>query len=325
MPRRHLWLVWGCAIVILQAGCTTLLTATGWQEAFRDSTDSPVIARYGAADEARDSDGDASPADVADRSAATGRTRQEADDFSPDVASESLSLAIERLAATGRLDDTTQTALLAALEEAPQQDWPLIINAFVASIESSPAQPQPRPAPPSAPPPAAEPPTLAPEPPAQAATAQPVAAVRQAPEAVAPVLSTSPLSISNACFASRVRGWGSVDRFASSRFREGQELIVYFELEHLTAHESQAGHTTRIDTTLQLVSFDGRRLHEWRFEPVEETCHAPRRDYFARYVLRIPDHLSATGPCRLDLAVTDAVARCTALASLPMEIGDRVE
>ena len=43
-----------------------------------------------------------------------------------------------------------------------------------------------------------------------------------------------------------------------------------------------------------------------------------------RSVLRIPEQLPS-GACRLDLAVTDTVAHCTALASLPLEITDRVQ
>jgi len=127
------------------------------------------------------------------------------------------------------------------------------------------------------------------------------------------------VTVQNACFAARVQAWGVVDRFTADRFRPGQEVIVYFELEHLSADRTSAGHTTCIDTSLVLVAADGGRIHDWSFEPIRETCPARRRDYFARYVVRIPAK-SPAGACRLEIAVTDTLAGRTAAATLPLEI-----
>jgi len=126
-------------------------------------------------------------------------------------------------------------------------------------------------------------------------------------------------TVRNACFAQRVQGWGVVDRFSVNRFRPGQEVIVYFELDQLSAGESPAGHTTCIDTTLTLLDGSGRVLHDWAFEPIAETCRARRHDYFARYVIRIPDGVPP-GECRLAVAVVDTLAGVTAHESLAIEI-----
>jgi hypothetical protein len=133
---------------------------------------------------------------------------------------------------------------------------------------------------------------------------------------------TPALSIVNACFASRVRAWGVVDRFETSRFRPGQQVILYFEIENLSSRQSADGHSTRVDTRLVLLAADGTRLHEWTFDPLEETCLSKRRDYFARYVLELPAALPP-GPCRLELAVEDALAGRTAVTTLPLEISGR--
>jgi hypothetical protein len=110
-----------------------------------------------------------------------------------------------------------------------------------------------------------------------------------------------------------------VDRFETSRFWPGQDVIVYFELENLASRMTDSGHATRVDTALRLVADDGRMLHEWSFDPVEETCPARRRDYFLRFVLRLPEDLPA-GACRLEVAVSDAVGNRTAETGLPLEI-----
>lgn len=164
---------------------------------------------------------------------------------------------------------------------------------------------------------------VAPMPPGQGAAeiqdvAPRAAAAQPAPKAAEPAPAPA-FAVQNACFASRVRAWGVVDRFETAQFQPGQELIVYFELDQLASRESNEGHTTRIDTVLRLVGADGRHVHEWTFEPVEETCGSHRRDYFARYLVALPAS-TPTGPCRLEVAVTDTIAGRTAHASLPLSV-----
>lgn len=303
----------GMMLVVVQTGCTALLGSGGLQDLqdmLAEPDDAAVEAVY---------------AGDADAGSGIGIEPEPSTEELPDIkadaatlADEALDKAIRRLDESGRLDPATQEALESAVQDVPRQDWPVIIDAFVASIESAPRPKRTvlRPVDTTA----VEPPPAAPEPEAPAepkSTA--VLPTNIAPPAVEPSTPAPRLAVANACLASRVRGWGDVDRFSESRFASGQELIVYFELEHLSAEPSAAGHTTRIDTTLQLMAADGRLLHQWHFEPVEETCPALRRDYFARYVLRIPADTPA-GPCRLDLAVTDTVGHCTAAATLPLEV-----
>jgi len=182
--------------------------------------------------------------------------------------------------------------------------------------------------PPASGPIAAAAPHLAPAAPAEAGVTQPTppdekstTSVEKQPEPkpAAEPPPAPPLAIQNACFATRVQAWGVVDRFATDRFRAGQELIVYFELDGLSAGESPAGHTTCIDAALRLVTDDGRVLHDWTFEPIAETCRARRHDYFARYVVRLPE-TAAAGSCRIECVVTDTLSGQEATTSLPLEI-----
>ena len=91
------------------------------------------------------------------------------------------------------------------------------------------------------------------------------------------------------------------------------------ELDDLSSSRSADGHTTCIDAALRLVSPSGRLVHEWNFEPIAETCGSRRRDYFARYVVRIPDS-APPGDCRVEVTITDTLADRTATATLPLEI-----
>lgn len=150
-------------------------------------------------------------------------------------------------------------------------------------------------------------------------------AIEPEPSTVAPLVIESPppaasaFTVRNACFVTRVRAWGVVDRFPEATFRPGQDVIAYFELDAPTARESAAGHTTSIDTIFRLMTADGRQIGQWDFEPIDETCHAPRRDYFARYFLRIPETASP-GPCRLEFVVTDLVTGTSTQTHLDLEV-----
>jgi len=126
-------------------------------------------------------------------------------------------------------------------------------------------------------------------------------------------------AIQNPCFATRVRGWGQVERFPAASFRPGQEVIVYFELEGLRIRSAAEGHTTAVDSDFRLLDASGERVGQWTFEPIEETCPSPRRDYFVRYFIRIPES-AKPGPHRLEWGVTDAVAGSTRQAHLDLEV-----
>lgn len=343
-PAKARWITCGGwfltgLVCLAQCGCTALISTTSLREALLDTTDAVV-----------DADGDeplpSEAADAGDEAAAEPLVL-----VKPTATPEqTIDEAIERLAKAGHLDDSAQAALISMLEKAPQEDWPAIIDAFIEALDTSHVVAKPV-APAAVAPPAAAEPAAPADPPAAAASATPepplqfpavetvplvfptadviVAAPVTAAAVIEPVASVLPvpvaepsrpaLVVANPCFATRVRGWGAVDRFEQSRFRPGQDVIIYFELENLESRETESGHTTRIDASLRLIANDGRTLHDWSFEPVEETCPGRRRDYFARYVLRLPEH-APPETCRLEVSVTDMVGDRTAVTSLPLEI-----
>lgn len=271
------------------------------------------------------------------------RPRTDAGDLPPGPGREAaIEEAAARISGLGTLSAAAQDALVETLRHTQQQDWPVVIEEFAAALAATggvaaaitaaePAEPPAssvptdvvavsEPAPAAAPEPAPEPAPDAAEPVSEP-VAEPTVDAEPVPAESDPAVAAEPteLGIDNACFATRVRGWGAVDRFPADEFHAGQELIVYFELDNLSCGTSAAGHTTCIDTALTLVDADGHTLHRWTFEPVAETSPARRRDYFARYVLALPGNLAA-GPCRLEIAVADALSGGSATTSLPLEI-----
>lgn len=318
--------------IVVQTGCTSALTTAYLRDALWDVSEHAAesAAEVPAAAGAATSDSADRVADDVAADRADAERRQAA-----------IEEAVERLERIGTLDVAVQAALVETLQATQQEDWPVVIEAFSATLADKPAaaaqrraESEPVPEPhvvaktptESAPGEAAVPPVAAlaavvtPEPPAGPAAPPPPGATPAAatPPDPPPAVALPPLAVRNACFASRVRAWGNVERFPADRFQPGQEVIVYFELEGLSAAESAAGFRTAIDAALRLVDGEGREVHAWNFEPITETCPARRHDYFARYVVRLPE--SAAGSCRVELAVTDAIAGASATATLPCTV-----
>ena len=343
LPRNTWVLLAVLACTSASSGCTSVISSAYLRETWLDAVEHASESRADAKANDKAAAHDESDVDDAEETAAlpAGRDVNALPDpaaWSPATLDEAVDEARRRLAKSGGLNDAARGTLIATLKSTPRQDWPVVVEEFTAVLaaaqianapeasgaaeatDESPsvaaasesvttttttAKRDAAAAEPVAPmPPAESPRTAATEPdqpPAQPAPIQPVFAVQ------------------NACFASRVRAWGVVDRFETAQFQPGQEVIIYFELDQLTSRESAEGHTTRIDTVLRLVDASGRRVHEWTFEPLEETCGSHRRDYFARYLVAVPPATPA-GSCRLEVVVTDTIAGRTAQTSMPLDV-----
>jgi hypothetical protein len=154
---------------------------------------------------------------------------------------------------------------------------------------------------------------------AEEATVSPEETMQRLEAALAEARRQAPLRVDNPCFAWQVRAWGDVERCDVSRFHVGQQIIVYFEVDNLTSDAGPDGHATKLDTQLKLVNTSGECLHEWKFPPLAERCPAPRRDYFARYILQLPEGI-APGPLRLEMTVNDLLGEKSTDLALPLEV-----
>lgn len=331
--RRRCWPALLVLGVACGPGCTSVLSTASLRDLVWDSGEPHAAeAATAASDASEDGSGeDASPdsTDSAESQALDAERREAAIDE-----------AVDRLAKLGAIGEAARATLVETLERTSPEDWPAVVEAFAESLppeahmaakadldaeEAASAEPIPEPAP--EPDPVAAAPAMPAEEQAPIVTvavpASPESNPDTLPEPTAPPIAPAPidaaLTVENACFATKVQAWGVVERFAADRFRPGQEVIVYFELAGLSASESSAGHTTCIDSTLRLVAADGTVIHAWSFEPIAETCRARRHDYFARYVVRLPE-TAAAGACRIELGVTDTLSGKAASATLPLEL-----
>lgn len=346
-PGKPTCLAAACLLVAFQSGCTSALTTAylrdglwAGSEHASSTGDDDATPR----DDAHGPHGEPAPIAPAP---AVDRERREA----------ALEEAMARLSHLGPLDPAVEAALVATLQRTQPEDWPVVVEEFAASLATAPvasptpvaareavadvrAAAEPRPAVPGEAAPASAAPSAeaqlaettsaettsasstddtAPAEQADAAGPSDPASPPPAPVAAAASAVEPPLAVRSACFASAVRAWGDVDRFTADRFRPGQDVIVYVELDNLSAGASPTGHTTCIDAVLRLVDDTGSTLHTWSFDPVAETSPTRRRDYFARYVVHVPESAPA-GQCRVEVDVIDTRSGATARTAIPLEI-----
>lgn len=293
-----------CLLVVCQSGCTSALTTASLTNGLWEGSEHAAEAEP-APDAQQPAPPEAEPTDTAEDAAAD-RERREA----------ALEEAMSRLSRLGPIDPAVEAALVATLQRTQPEDWPVVVDEFAASLPAAPPE-SPETATATVEAPSPEPSQLAEQEPPTEPTEPPVVATDHPPTAPPAVDST--LAVRSACFASAVRAWGDVDRFTADCFEPGQEVIVYVELDNLAVGASPSGHTTCVDAVLRLVDEADHTLHTWTFEPIAETCTGRRRDYFARYVVRIPD-TAPPGGCRVEMSITDTLAGATAGTSLPLEI-----
>ena len=385
-------------MLLTSTGCTSPLTSVALREFLREAASS-MTPSIGDDEDSILAAKQSTPSPEEDDPTGSLAAEEASDDETADEATkESLEEAIERslarLADARGLDPVGRDLLVQTLEKSPPEDWPAIIDSFVASLEASAADSVTDGRPESAPEPpdekrsasVAEPATASTRPksaggltipvtamlpvasdlPIQAAVHQatvddavlPEAAVRnvsaaevveprvtdasdaaeppadersqQQPgdlvaslrERLAEAMRAAPLTVRRGCFASKVRGWGSIDAFPEPRFAPGQDVLVYLELDNVVGDDADGRWSTRVATQFRLLDADGTIVEQWSFDAVQDSADSPRTDYFVRYLLRMPTGAKA-GAHRLEAVITDAVASKTATTELPLDIVGR--
>lgn len=387
------------AILLTLTGCTSPLTSVALREFLREAANSMTPSVDDDDDDNEDSilaakKSTPSPEDddpTASLAAEEASDEEPADEATKESLEDAIERSLARLADARGLDTVGRDLLIETLEKSPPEDWPAIIDSFVASLEVSAGDADPDGGSGSAPEPrgeqraasSGEPATASTRPksaggltipvtamlpvasdlPVQAAVHQ--AAVHQAAvddvsatpvvessipdvaaaespeppdaersqedpgdlvaslrERLAEAMRSAPLTVRRGCFASKVRGWGSIDAFPESRFAPGQDVLVYLELDNVVGDETGGRWSTRVATQFRLIGADGTVTEQWSFEPVQDSADSPRTDYFVRYLLRMPP-AAKSGSYRLEAIITDAVASKTATTELLLDIVGR--
>ncbi len=109
--------------------------------------------------------------------------------------------------------------------------------------------------------------------------------------AVATLSNVSDLQLLNASFCTRIKGYGQVTQAKNSRFRAGQRLLVYCEVENFVSHQldSDTKFETRLLGTYSIYNDKHEVVQTVEFPEVVDAANTRRRDFFIHLPVTIEE------------------------------------
>jgi hypothetical protein len=132
---------------------------------------------------------------------------------------------------------------------------------------------------------------------------------------------SAPLVMEKLSFCADIEAFGVVKKRANNKFRPGEYVFIYAELQNLVDRRCPDGHyAVRLASTLEIRAADGRAVH--RYRPIESEpllSWTPRTDFFTRIGFNLPADLQP-GLYSLRVRVTDLDTGRTAEQSLALQV-----
>jgi hypothetical protein len=129
----------------------------------------------------------------------------------------------------------------------------------------------------------------------------------------------SNLDVKTVAFCTDVQGYGVITKFPNNTFKPDQDLLLYCELENVSADEVKEGFETQLQGSYEIIDPNGRRIADQLLPMEKEICQNHRRDYFIVYRIYTPMQIGP-GNYQLRLTVEDMKAKKFGQASLDFQI-----
>lgn len=129
------------------------------------------------------------------------------------------------------------------------------------------------------------------------------------------------LQVRSLAFVESVNGYGDYEPLEISKFRAGQEILLYAEIENFSSRSTKQGFRTRLGTSFEIVDKNGKRVDSAQFPEVEDLCKSARRDFHMQYTITLPTRIYPD-EYEIRLIVTDEQSQKIGQASLPFEISE---
>ena len=130
------------------------------------------------------------------------------------------------------------------------------------------------------------------------------------------------LQVRNAAFCTDVQGYGMVTPFRVPQFHADQDVLLYCELENVTAEQSGEGFETQLQGNYEIVDRQGNRVADQMLPIEKELCRNYRRDYFMVYRIFMPMQI-APGSYELRLTIEDMKGKKFGQSKLDFQIVDK--
>lgn len=131
----------------------------------------------------------------------------------------------------------------------------------------------------------------------------------------------STLAVKSLAFCNEVLSYGVYQKFKEDRFKAGQPVILYCEVENFRSEESAKGFHTALRSSYQILDGQGRRVSENDLALTEEYCQNERRDYFIRYFITVPERIY-DGKYTLQLTIVDTLSQKIGQSTIDFTVGE---
>ncbi|WP_146451723.1 hypothetical protein [Bythopirellula polymerisocia] len=127
------------------------------------------------------------------------------------------------------------------------------------------------------------------------------------------------LQVRNLTFADSVDGYGLYEPHADTRFKPGDQVTLYTEVENFRSESTKKGFRTSLATSYEVVDPHGRHVEGAQFPEVEDICQNLRHDFHMQYGLALPTRIYP-GSYELRLTITDQLSNKIGHSTIPFEI-----
>lgn len=99
------------------------------------------------------------------------------------------------------------------------------------------------------------------------------------------------LEVRNLSFCKAVNGFANIEQFSKYKFKAGDQIILYAELDNLKHEESVEGYRTSLEIGYEIFDSAERRVEPQQPNASEECSLVLRRDYYVSQLIRLPKRL----------------------------------
>lgn len=129
----------------------------------------------------------------------------------------------------------------------------------------------------------------------------------------------SNLEVRGLAFCDEVRGYGMLERCKKNQFAPDQDVLLYCEIDNVTAERVKAGYETQLQGSYEILDSQKRRITEQLLPMEPELCQNHRRDYYIVYRIFMPQQIQP-GRHELVLAIEDMKGHKFGKATVEFEI-----
>lgn len=129
------------------------------------------------------------------------------------------------------------------------------------------------------------------------------------------------LQVRNLTFVDRIDGFGLYEPHAVTKFKPGDQVTLYAEVDNFRSESTKEGYRTTLATSYEVVDPQGRRVDGAQFPEVEDICRNQRHDFHMQYGVALPTRIYP-GTYEMRLIITDQLSNKIGQASVSFEIID---